>query len=113
MAARIIEAELDVKFTDRREHGRRRIITIEPRQRGRGDVGDVGDDELRVPAGLPDARDQRADLLGEDRVEVGRGLVVQDQLGIDGQRPGDGDAFAHAARQLSRELRVAARSFHG
>jgi hypothetical protein len=50
LMARIIEAELDVKFTDRREHGRRRIITIEPRQSRRGDVGDVGDDELQTPS---------------------------------------------------------------
>jgi hypothetical protein len=51
LMARIIESELDVKFIDRREHGRRRIITIERRQRRNGDGGDVGDDELRTSPG--------------------------------------------------------------
>jgi len=51
LMSRIIEAELDVKFIDRREHGRRRIITIEPRaSKRRGDMGDVGDDDSQTPA---------------------------------------------------------------
>jgi hypothetical protein len=45
LMSRIIEAELDVRFIDRREHARRRLITLEPRmRRSSGDDGGVGDD---------------------------------------------------------------------
>jgi hypothetical protein len=49
LMARIIEAELDVKFTDSREHARSRIITIEPRQVGRVDSAD---EEVRTHSQL-------------------------------------------------------------
>ena len=52
---------------------------------------------------------RNADLLGEERIQVGGGLVVQDQLRIGGKRTGDGRALAHAARQIAGKLALAAR----
>src|SRR5579875_3131107 len=63
-----------------------------------------GDEDLRAAPPHPDATDQLADLLGQDGIEVGGGLVVEDQLGVDRQRARDRDALAHAARKLARVL---------
>src|SRR5262249_6678099 len=72
----------------------------------------VRDDDLRVAAVRADAADQPTDLLGQDRVEVGRRLVVQDQLGVDREGAGDGDALAHSARELRGHLRPGPRQLH-
>src|SRR5207249_7326477 len=59
-----------------------------------------------------DAADEFADLLRQDRVEVGGRLVVEDQLGVDRQRAGDRHALAHPARELARQLRLRALELH-
>ena len=41
-----------------------------------------------------------------DRVEAGRRLVVEHDLRVEGQRPGQADPLPHAARQLGRLLRL-------
>src|SRR6267143_264259 len=48
--------------------------------------------------------DQPVDHVGVHRVEPGRRLVVQQVLGLAGDRPGDADPLAHPPRQLGREL---------
>src|SRR5438309_479888 len=72
----------------------------------------VRDDDLRRAAIGADAADEFADLLRQDRVEVGGRLVVEDQLGVDRQRPGDRHALAHPARELARQLRLRALELH-
>ena len=42
-------------------------------------------------------------------IEARRRLVVQDDLGLEGDRPGERDALAHAARELRRHLALDAR----
>src|SRR5207249_1144690 len=56
--------------------------------------------------------DELADLLGQDRVEIGGRLVVEDQLGVDRQRARDRDALAHPARELARQLVLGALELH-
>ena len=59
----------------------------------------AGDVFLR--AGL---QNQFVDHVAHDRVEPGRRLVVEHDLGIHRQRPGQPDALAHAAREFGRLL---------
>src|SRR5262249_8131279 len=99
--------------------GRRRALDDAPAVENRDAVGDgagqaqiVGDDHLGAPAHRADASDQRADLLGEDGVQVGGGLVVEDQLGIDGEGAGDRGALAHPARDLRRQLALDVAELH-
>jgi hypothetical protein len=49
---------------------------------------------------LVDALEQVHDLARHQRVEVSRGLVGQDQLGITGQHAGDGHALLLSAGEL-------------
>src|SRR5439155_545529 len=72
----------------------------------------VRDDDLRRAAVGADAADEFADLLRQDRGEVGGRLVVEDQLGVDRQRAGDRHALAHPARELARQLRLRALELH-
>src|SRR5581483_7882118 len=72
----------------------------------------VCDDDLRVAAVGPDAADQGADLLGEDGVQVGRRLVVEDELRTDGEGARDRDALPHATRELARVLALRPRELH-
>src|SRR3989442_664390 len=72
----------------------------------------VRDDDLRRAAIGADAADEFADLLRQDRVEVGGRLVVEDQLGVDRQRAGDRRALAHPARELARQLRLRSLQLH-
>src|SRR5262249_24133000 len=79
---------------------------------GAGEPEGVGDGDLRAPARRPDTSDQLAGLLGEGGIEVRGGLVVEDQLGVDGEGAGDGGALAHAARDLRRELALDVAELH-
>src|SRR5262249_5330685 len=72
----------------------------------------VRDHDLRAAARPPDAGDQLADLLGEERIEVGGRLVVEDELGVDGEGARDGGALAHTARQVPRQLGLRAGQLH-
>ena len=62
-------------------------------------VGDVhgGDVESGQEFG-----EQRAQVFAGGLVERGQGLIEQQQAGLDGQRPGEGDPLAFAAGQRSR-----------
>ncbi len=62
-------------------------------------------DHARDRAALANLQDQLVNDVGHDRIEPCRRLVVEHHLGIDGESPGQSDAFAHAAGQLSRLLR--------
>ncbi len=62
----------------------------------------VGDHEHRQVKAFRESLDQGVELLGPDRVEPGGRLVEEQQFGIQGQRPGEGDALAHAAGKLRR-----------
>jgi len=70
------------------------------------------DDDLGAAAQPADARDQQTYLLGQDGVQVGGRLVVEDELGVDGERARDRDPLAHAARQLAREELLRAGQLH-
>ena len=61
---------------------------------------------------LARADDQLVDDVAHDRVEAGGRLVVEQHLGVHGQRPGQADALPHAAGELGRPL-VRARSSAG
>src|SRR6266446_5506366 len=94
-----------------RELGRCDALGDAPLGKHRDAVGDgagegqvVGDDDLRGAASAADTGDQLPDLLGEDRIQIRRRLVIEDQLGIDGEGAGDGDPLAHAAGELARKL---------
>lgn len=47
-----------------------------------------------------DAQQIVVQLLAREFVECGEGLIHQEDPGIDRQRPRDGDALLHAAREL-------------
>ena len=49
----------------------------------------------------PEAGDERQHLLAPERVEAGRRLVEQDQLGIADERLGELGALAHAGREAA------------
>ena len=50
------------------------------------------------------AEDQLVDHVAHDRVQPGRGLVVEDDLRLQGQGPGQSHPFSHAAGKLGRLL---------
>ena len=64
----------------------------------------VGDEDHRHVAVALLVGEQVEDLGLHGDVERGRGLVGEQQRGAAGERDGDGDALAHAARQLVRVL---------
>ena len=51
-----------------------------------------------------DLEDQLAQQGGADRIQAGVGLVEQDDVGLEHQRPGEPGALAHPARQLVGHL---------
>ena len=59
----------------------------------------VGDEQHGAPVGLPQLEQLVLQDLAHLGVERGERLVHQQDLGLDGERPGDGDALLHAARQ--------------
>ena len=65
-------------------------------------VDRVGDEQRRLAALAHQAQELRAQALGGHLVERRERLVAQDQHRIDGERPGDGDALAHAAGERVR-----------
>ena len=70
-------------------------------EHGLGDrVGDEDDGRVR---GLGDPLQLQVHLVARDRVERAEGLVHEQDLGVVAQGPGDGDALAHAAGELTRE----------
>ena len=62
----------------------------------------VGDDHHGDAQPLVDVLDQLQDVLGGLGVQGGGGLVAQQDLGVGGQGPGDGDALLLAAGELGR-----------
>ena len=60
----------------------------------------VGDEEIGEAEPLLQLLEQVDDLALDRDVEGGDGLVADDDARIDGQRPGDADPLALAARQL-------------
>ena len=70
----------------------------------------VRDEEIRQPELLLNVREQVDDLGLDGDVERGDGLVADDQVGFQGESPGDADALPHASRELVRhtpgQLRV-------
>src|SRR5262249_44584910 len=102
-----------------RQLGRRETLGDTPLGQHRDTIGDgagerqvVGDDDLRGAPRVADALVQVPDLLGEQRVEIRRRLVVEDELGIDRQGASDGHPLAHAARELARQLGLGAGELH-
>jgi hypothetical protein len=63
----------------------------------------VGDRDGGGAEPLDAVDDEIVDDVGHDRVEAGRGLVEEDDLGVGGDGAGEADALLHAARQLGRE----------
>ena len=55
-----------------------------------------------APSSLDAVDDQIVDDVGHDRVEAGRRLVEEDDLGLGGDGAGEADALLHAAGQLGR-----------
>jgi hypothetical protein len=68
----------------------------------RDDAEVMGDEQDRQPAIAPQIVEQRQDLRLHRDVERRGRLVGDDHLGVVGQRHGDADALAHAARHLVR-----------
>src|SRR6185503_18842957 len=64
----------------------------------------VGDEEDRRLRFLPEIDQQLLHVQPRRRVERAEGLVLQDDARREYQSPRDGDALAHAARQLARIL---------
>src|SRR5512141_1625895 len=60
----------------------------------------VGDRDRGHPDRLPQRDDQVVDDVGHDRIQPRRGLVVQQDVGLGGDRPGQPHALLHAAGQL-------------
>ncbi len=79
-----------------------------------GRLADVVGDEQHGQAAVAD---EGVELLVEDvaghRVEGPERLVHQQDVGVLGERPGEGGALAHAARQLVRTLVAEAVEVHG
>jgi hypothetical protein len=63
----------------------------------------VGDRDGGGAEALDAVDDEIVDDVGHDRVEAGRRLVEEDDLGVRGDGAGEADALLHAARQLGRE----------
>ena len=66
-----------------------------------GEAHLVGDDDQRG-AGLGEFADDVQDLVDQFRVQGRRGLVEEQDLGVQGQRPGDRHALLLAAGELAR-----------
>src|SRR5256885_15599325 len=62
---------------------------------------------FRQPESALQMGDQRIDLLGDDRIEAGRRLVVEEHLGLERERASEGGALAHSSGQLRRHERFA------
>ena len=73
------------------------------------DVEVVGDEDVREPELLLQVLQQVQDLRLHRDVEGRDGLVADDQLRVDRERPGDADPLALAARELVREAVVVLR----
>ena len=69
-----------------------------------GDIGVVGDDQESLPRLLGQLEDELLDLLGRRGVEVARGLVAEDDVGISDQRARDRHPLALAARELRGQM---------
>nr|BFF22215.1 hypothetical protein GCM10025732_01800 [Glycomyces mayteni] len=71
----------------------------------------MGDEHAREALAREEAADLLVEALAGDLVEGAEGLVEEEQLGLDGERAGDGGAHAHAAGELGgavlREVRQA------
>ena len=78
------------------------MITRSATLRGRVHVVRHDDAGHRVLLARP--QDQLVDHVAHDRVQPGGRLVVEHQLGVQGQGPGQAHALAHAAGQLGRLL---------
>jgi hypothetical protein len=48
----------------------------------------------------PEGQELLVELVADDLVERAEGLVHEENVGIEGQRPGDRGALLHAAREL-------------
>ena len=72
----------------------------------------MGDEEHGLAALLPDARQLRLHDLTGLRVERRKGLVHEQQSGIDREGAGEIDALAHAARELARIIVLEAFEAH-
>ena len=64
----------------------------------------VRHDDARHRMVLPRAEDQLVDHVAHDRVQPGGRLVVEHDLRLQGQRPGQAHALPHAAGKLGRLL---------
>ena len=62
----------------------------------------VGDEQVGQAELLLEVVEQVQDLALDRHVERRDGLVADDELGVEGERPGDADALALAARELVR-----------
>ena len=62
----------------------------------------VGHEQDRAAGGLPDPLELVVEDVAGHGVERPEGLVHQQDLGLLGERAGEGDALAHAARELVR-----------
>ena len=60
----------------------------------------MGDEQVGESQPLLDLLEQVDDAGLDGHVEGGHGLVENEQLGVEGQRAGDADALALAAREL-------------
>ena len=49
---------------------------------------------------VPELQDQLVDRGGRDRIEPGRGLVAEEQLGVEDDRTSERGALGHPAREL-------------
>ncbi len=63
----------------------------------------MGRHDQRQPSGPAQLAKERFDPLHVRRVEPREGLVAEDDLGIHDDRPGQGDAAEHPARELAGE----------
>ena len=73
----------------------------------------VGHHDRGQPERIVQTADQVGDGVERDRVEAGEGLVVDDQHGVERDRPRQRHAALHAARQFARHQGVGAAQADG
>src|SRR4051812_49327114 len=84
----------------------------DPVAEARGLAHVVGDEQDRLARRLPDPLQLVVEHVARHRIERTERLVHQQDLGVAGERPGEGRPLAHAARELVRLAPSERRELH-
>ena len=64
----------------------------------------MGDEADRLIGAVPELQELFVEMVADDFIERAEGLVHQEEIGVEGERPGDRSALLHAARELPGKL---------